>query len=349
MHEVYSLDCLYDYTEGIMDLMLGGEAVIDYYGKPEMIFFGPDEGTAPLMDAVSFRARERGYKYWRTITTGKSFGIPHDTYGLLEDGSLFGLLDRGEMGTELQIDGESQGATLDMQTIWERIGGRIAASGMTTTCVMSAFRTLIEHFGQAEEELNLMMTGGPDGDLGANQIQCYKGKICLVIDGGSILFDPDGLDRQELARIAFMRHSAPRANTLAFSPDKLGPGGFRVAMSAKNVTLPDGTLVEDGTLFHRTFLTDPANRKRIQAADIRAFIPCGGFKDTINHSNVKGFLENFKELAFIVEGANVFFDDASPALYCRPDPHQADQRQLGQQGRRVFKLHCRGSDGIFAG
>ena len=28
------------------------------------------------------------------------------------------------------------------------------------------------------------ITGGPDGDLGANEIQCYKGRICLIIDGG---------------------------------------------------------------------------------------------------------------------------------------------------------------------
>jgi len=307
----YAMDALYDFTEGIMDLILGGEFMVDYYGKSEMVFFGPDEGTAPLMDAVSFRVRDRGYKYWRTITTGKSFGIPHDTYGLLEDGNVFGLIEHDEKGTELQINGESRGVTLDMDKIWQEIGGRVDTSGMTTTGVLNSFRTLIDHYGEKEEDLNLLMTGGPDGDLGANQIQSYKGKICLVIDGGSILFDPDGLNREELMKIAFMRHTSPRATTLAFSPDKLGPKGFMVPMRAKNVTLPDGTFVEDGALFHRTFLTDSANRKFIEDANIRAFIPCGGFKDTINHSNVKSFLENFRELDFIVEGANVFFDDAS--------------------------------------
>ncbi len=307
----HAMDALYDYTEGIMDLVLGADDIIDYYGRPEMIFFGPDEGTAPLMDAVSFQARQRGYKYWRTITTGKSFGIPHDTYGLLEDGNLFGLFDCGDKGTELQISGESKGATPDTGKIWKAIGGQVVTSGMTTTCVMSAFRTLIDHFGEKEENLNLMVTGGPDGDLGANQIQCYKGKICLIIDGGSILFDADGLDREALMKLAFMRHTSPRVNSLGFPKEKLGPKGFMVPMTAKNVTLFDGTFVEDGALFHRTFLTDTANRKFIKDAHIRAFIPCGGFKDTINQSNVKAFLENFQQLAFIVEGANVFFDDAS--------------------------------------
>ncbi len=55
-HAIYAtqgMDALYDYTEGIMDLVLGDEEIVDYYGRPEMIFFGPDEGTAPLMDAVA--------------------------------------------------------------------------------------------------------------------------------------------------------------------------------------------------------------------------------------------------------------------------------------------------------
>ena len=246
-----------------------------------MVFFGPDEGTAPLMDAVAWRSRERGYRYWRTLTTGKSFGIPHDTYGRLESGDLFGLIDRQEKGTDLCINGKSVAVTHDMDAIYDAIGGRIEISGMTTTGVMGAFRTLVAHYGEKEEALNLMMTGGPDGDLGANEIQCYKGRICLIIDGGSILFDPDGLDRRELMKIAFMRHSSPRANSLAFPAEKLGPRGFRVPISARNVPLPDGTLVEDGALFHRTFLSDPDNRRFIRQADIRAFIPCGGFKDTV--------------------------------------------------------------------
>ena len=313
-HAIYArhaMDALYDYTEGIIDLMLGDEAIVDDYGRPEMVFFGPDEGTAPLMDAVAYRSRERGYKYWRTLTTGKSFGIPHDTYGRLEGGDLFGLMDRKEKGTELSINGKSVAVTHDMDAIYEAIGGRIEASGMTTTGVMGAFRTLVAHYGEKEEALNLMMSGGPDGDLGANEIQCYKGRICLIIDGGAILFDPDGLDRRELMKIAFMRHSSPRANSMAFPAEKLGPRGFRVPIAAKNVALPDGTLVEDGAMFHRTFLSDPENRRFIRQADIRAFIPCGGFKDTVNRGNVKNFLSIFKELKFIVDGANVFFDDAS--------------------------------------
>ncbi len=213
--------------------------------------------------------------------------------------------------TELQINGKTMAVTTDMEEIWKHIGGNIRISGMTTNSVMGAFRTLIAHYDCKEENLNLMMTGGPDGDLGCNEIQCYKGKICLIVDGGSILFDPDGLDKKELIKIAFMRHSSPRVNSLGYPVEKLGKNGFQVQLKGKNITLPDGTFVEDGAIFHRTFLTDPANRKYIEKANIQAFIPCGGFKDTINHGNVKQFVSLFKELRFIVEGANLFFDDAS--------------------------------------
>lgn len=307
-----SEDALLDYTEGILDLMLLDENfTVDYLGKNEMIFFGPDEGTAPLMDMVAEKAKERGYKYWRTITTGKSIGIPHDTYGLLTDGRTFGLYSHGKKGTELQIDGKSILVTDDMEKIYKEIGGKIETSGMTTTSVMSVFRTLVEYSKEKEEELNLAITGGPDGDLGANEIQSYKGKICLIADGGSILFDPKGLDKKELQKLAFNRGSNPRLNSMAYPENKISAKGFRVPLRGENITLPDGTFIEEGALFHRNFLTDPANRKYIKEANIQTFIPCGGFKDTINQSNVRKFLDNFAELKFIVEGANVFFSDGA--------------------------------------
>lgn len=305
------MEALYDYTEGIMDLILGAPEIVDYLGKSEMVFFGPDEGTAPLMDAISYRAKDRNYKYWRTITTGKSFGVPHDTYGILDNGDLFGLLEKPEGRTELQINGKTMVATDDMEKIYSHIGGKIIESGMTTTCVMAAFRTMIAHYADKEENLNMMMTGGPDGDLGANEIQCYKGKICLLIDAGSILFDPKGLDKKELIKIAFMRGTSPRANSLQYPVKKLSKDGFMVPRLGKNIKLPDGTIIEDGGLFHKTFLTNPGIRKYVGAADIKAFIPCGGFKDTINRENVEIFLSNFAELKYIIEGANVFFDDSA--------------------------------------
>ncbi|OGV72606.1 MAG: hypothetical protein A3K19_12450 [Lentisphaerae bacterium RIFOXYB12_FULL_65_16] len=308
-HAHDGLSALYDYTDGIMDLMLPSPEVVDWLGRAEMLFFGPDEGTAPFMDAIAQRAKERGYRHWRTMTTGKSIGIPHDVFGVCTDGQVFSLTSSGEQGTELKVEGKTVVTTRFTEEIWQRIGTRIASSGMTTTCVMAAFRALVGRQDCREEDLNLMMTGGPDGDLGANQIQTYRGRICLVIDGGAVLFDPAGLDRKELCLLALNRHAKPRLNAAAYPREKLSPRGFLVARTAKDLRLPDGTPVPDGAYFHRMFLTSQAMRPLVAEANIQAFIPCGGVKDTINFANVRDFLALFRELRFIVEGANVFFDD----------------------------------------
>ena len=43
-------------SQAVIDLLIPGqtpgikEKLVDLYGKPELLFFGPDEGTADLMD-----------------------------------------------------------------------------------------------------------------------------------------------------------------------------------------------------------------------------------------------------------------------------------------------------------
>lgn len=53
------------YVDSILDLLITGnspgikEEIVDLYGKPEILFFGPDEGTADMMDWASQHARHR--------------------------------------------------------------------------------------------------------------------------------------------------------------------------------------------------------------------------------------------------------------------------------------------------
>jgi glutamate dehydrogenase len=51
------------YVDAILDLLIMKESdnIVDLYGKPEILFFGPDEGTADMMDWASQHARKR---YW---------------------------------------------------------------------------------------------------------------------------------------------------------------------------------------------------------------------------------------------------------------------------------------------
>lgn len=61
------------------------QVIVDRYGKPEILFLGPDEGTAEFMDWASEHAKMRGASFWKAFTTGKSQrlgGIPHDLFGM---------------------------------------------------------------------------------------------------------------------------------------------------------------------------------------------------------------------------------------------------------------------------
>ena len=49
------------------------------------------------------------------------------------------------------------------------------------------------------------MTGGPDGDLGSNEILMSKEKIIGICDGSGSLFDPQGIDRDALQQLAHDR------------------------------------------------------------------------------------------------------------------------------------------------
>jgi NAD-specific glutamate dehydrogenase len=48
--------CFEKYVDAVIDLLIPGqspgikERLVDHYGKPELLFFGPDEGTADMMD-----------------------------------------------------------------------------------------------------------------------------------------------------------------------------------------------------------------------------------------------------------------------------------------------------------
>jgi NAD-specific glutamate dehydrogenase len=46
-----------------LDLLEESREVVDNYGKPEILFFGPDEGTADFMDWASRAAKRRGFRY----------------------------------------------------------------------------------------------------------------------------------------------------------------------------------------------------------------------------------------------------------------------------------------------
>ena len=239
------------YVDGLLDLILPNGEIKDYYGKEEILFLGPDEGTADVMSWASQRARRRNYPFWKSFSTGKPLsegGIPHDVYG------------------------------------------------MTTNSVHEYVLCILEKMGLKEEDVTKVQTGGPDGDLGSNEILISKDKTLCIIDGSGVLFDPVGINKQELIRLA-----KERAMVENFDKSKLSPKGYFVHVNDINVKLPNGEVVESGFDFRNTFHLN-SNLK----ADL--FIPCGGRPKSINIQNWKQLLDEDGKprFRFIVEGANLF-------------------------------------------
>jgi len=239
------------YIDGLLDLMLNEAGVADLYGLDILLFLGPDEGTAELMEWAARRAKVRGYRYWRSFSTGKPVsmgGIPHDLYG------------------------------------------------MTTNSIHQYVLKSLEKLGLREENITKVMTGGPDGDLGSNEILISKDKILAIIDGSGVLYDPEGIDRKELTRLARARRMVED-----FRPDRLSSQGFFVSIKDRNVVLPSGERVESGLDFRNSFHLHPLFR-----ADL--FVPCGGRPASININNWQKYVDEKGQPRFkiIVEGANLF-------------------------------------------
>lgn len=75
------------YIDSVIDLLLPPtspgikDPIVDLHGKEEILFMGPDENTADLVDWATEHARKRGAPWWKSFFTGKSpklGGIPHD-------------------------------------------------------------------------------------------------------------------------------------------------------------------------------------------------------------------------------------------------------------------------------
>jgi glutamate dehydrogenase len=120
-----------------------------------------------------------------------------------------------------------------------------------------------------------------------------------VVDASGVLFDPEGLNREELVRLAELRQTGDH-----FERSLLSKGGFFVSVNDREITLPDGTRVLNGEDFRNRFHLHPLAR-----ADL--FLPCGGRPAAININNWFQLLDDKGEpkLKIIIEGANLFITE----------------------------------------
>lgn len=173
------------------------------------------------------------------------------------------------------------------------------AYGMTTRSVRQYTIGIQEKLGLKQSECTKFITGGPDGDLGSNEILMGVEKIVGIVDGSGVLVDPKGIEREALLQLVRNRL------TVENFKGTLSDQGYLVKVNDTNVTLPDGRLIESGVALRNTLHLD-----RSITADF--FTPCGGRPEAINLQNVKYmFLEDgvTPRFPYIVEGANLFITE----------------------------------------
>lgn len=118
-------------------------------------------------------------------------------------------------------------------------------------------------------------------------------KYTTIIDGSGVLVDPNGIDRDELVRLAHAREMISH-----FDLSKLSKEGFRVLIDETDVKLPSGEIIANGMNFRNTY------HLRGQAT---CFVPCGGRPEAVDISNVNNLIVDGKsKFSYIVEGANLY-------------------------------------------
>lgn len=245
------------YIDSLCDLLLPGntpgikEPIVDLLGQKEILFMGPDENTAGLVDWATLHAKKRGAPWWKSFFTGKSptlGGIPHDKYG------------------------------------------------MTSLSVREYVKGIYRKLNLDGSKVTKMQTGGPDGDLGSNEILLSNEKYISIVDGSGVLCDPNGLDRDELISLA-----KSRSFISEYDVSKLSKDGYRVLVDDKDVVLPSGEVVANGTTFRNLYHLRTKER-------VEMFVPCGGRPEAINVNNVDKLIGEDKKalIPYIVEGANLF-------------------------------------------
>jgi len=248
------------FTDSLLDLLVKTDEtranVVDYYGKQEFLYLGPDENVIPddIVWVIN-RAQARHYPIHRSFMSSKpADGINHKEYGVTSEG----------VNVFLEV-------------------------------ALKSFKNIDPH----KQPFTVMMTGGPDGDVGGNMIKILHRdypntcKIIAIADGTGCLEDPNGLDMKELLRL--------------FNEGKGVDNFNKKHLSAK------------GTLYNVKDDEQAAHRRDTmhfhQQADV--FIPAGGRPQTINMSNWEQFVKNgVPNSSLVVEGANLFIsEEAREVLY----------------------------------
>jgi len=177
-----------------------------------------------------------------------------------------------------------------------------------------------------KDPFTVKISGGPDGDVGGNQINNLftfypkTAKLVAITDISGTMYDPKGLDLKALVKL-FKEEKPIRF----YPPEKLNDGGFLLDLQERKSESTysqqtlcykkvNGKVVKDwlgGNETHHLY----SHNLHQTVADV--FIPAGGRPKTLNASNWQNFLtpNGNPTSKAIVEGANLYLtSDARSAL-----------------------------------
>ncbi|MFA7230894.1 MAG: NAD-glutamate dehydrogenase domain-containing protein [Victivallaceae bacterium] len=248
--------------------------IVDYLGQKEIIEIGPDENMFDIMiEWMSSFAEQTGYTLGAGLISGKhDRGINHKEFGVTSFGVHQFLL-----------------------------------------------RTLQElNINPLKDEFSIKISGGPFGDVAGNEMRLLLRKedgkylypnlkIVAITDGPVALYDPAGINRDELATIVLKK------NLDAFNPEKLqGENAcmvFSKPLQVNGLERHRMVVCKNGRIQEKNISRDEFMKifqnNIYNYADV--FIPCGGRPSTINSSNWQNYSPEGKNSSLaIVEGANSF-------------------------------------------
>jgi len=164
------------------------------------------------------------------------------------------------------------------------------------------------------DPFTVKITGGTNGDVAGNSMgllldRCPRAKIVSIVAGAGAIYDPDGIDRDELSKLVL------KQDVVDFTPEKLHRGGFMLFrqerrkeglqnLHRKVVGADSG--VEEIWITTDEFHAELENLIFSVSADL--FLPCGGRPETIHGKNWQNlFVEDGTPTARVIsEGANSF-------------------------------------------
>ncbi len=203
----------------------------------------------------------------------------------------------------------------------KKVGINHKEYGVTSLGVLKFVQRALRELGidSGKDPFTVKITGGTNGDVAGNEMKlllkhCPNVRILSVTAGSGAVYDPEGIDKEELSRLIL------KDNIDKFSPERLHEGGFIlysretrkegfVDKNKKVVMTPKGPqeLWVTSDEFHSEF------ENLIFSHTTDVFIPAGGRPETIHDGNWEKLFneDGTPTTRAIVEGANSFISPSA--------------------------------------